>query len=327
MRLIRLTGIILLLVFWEGTRAQDVKAVARLDTGAILIGDHVGLKLQLSGPSETQVIWPAFGDTILGNILVIGRSKIDSSFSADRKSLTLTQELNLTSFDSGFYTIPQIPFRYRVRPDTSLRTAMTGLTMLMVHTVKVDTTVAIKPIKAPLSVPLTFRELLPYIMMGLALIVLVVLVIWYLKKRKKNEPLIQVRPKIQLLPHEKALQELEKLRVRKLWQQGQVKEYYSELTDIIRTYIEEGFGMPAMESTTYEIVVQLRSGGRFAGAVIGKLEAMLSLADMVKFAKADPLPADNENALNTGFEFVRDTKGAAPSVPSAEPQGQTHPQS
>jgi hypothetical protein len=312
---IAVTGLLFLFCLAAESKAQDVKVGVKLDTGAILIGDHVGMKLNFSGPSGARVDWPVFGDTILGNIVVIGRSKLDSSFSQDRKTLTISQELNLTSFDSGFYTIPQIPFRYRLMPDTSLRTALSGLTMLMVHTVKVDTTQAIKPIKSPLSVPISFREILPYLIGAVLLAALVWLGIWYYRKRKRKEPLLPARPGIVLRPHEKAMQALEKLRVKKLWQQGQVKEYYSELTDILRLYIEEGFGIPAMESTTWEINEDLKNRGGFPKETIGRLFSLLSLADMVKFAKSEPLPADNEDSMNAGIDFVRSTLASAVTGP------------
>lgn len=301
-----------------GTFAQDVKFEAKLDTGAMLIGDHVGLKLSFSGPANTQVLWPSFADTILGNILVIGRSKIDTSLSADKKNLSLHQVINLTCYDTGFYTLPQIPVKYRILPDTNVRTTSSNLMVLMVHTVKVDTTNAIKPIKGPLHIPISFREMLPYILLALALILLVIGIIWYINKRKKNEPLIQLRPKVRLQPHEKALQDLEKLRTKKLWQEGHVKQYYSELTEIIRLYIEQGFEIPAMESTTSEIMEGLGRKGGFNDTIAGRIEYILRLADMVKFAKAIPVPTENEKALEGGIEFVRSTIQISGNKPQAE---------
>lgn len=318
MRIIHIIGLAIFLLTGNPSFSQDVKVTVRLDTNAMLIGDHVGMKLRFEGPAGSHVIWPSFNDTILGNIIVIGRSKVDSSFSGDKKSLTLTQELNLTCFDSGFYTIPQIPFRYRIFPDTTAKTASTGLSMLMVHTVKVDTSNVIKPIKGPLKVPVTFLEVLPYILIALAILAIVLVLIWYIRKRKKNEPLIRIRPKVKLQPHEKALQALEKLRIRKLWQQGNVKEYHSELTDILRTYIEEGFGIPAMESTTYEIVGQLRKRVEFSRPLVEKVEQILQTADMVKFAKSIPAQQENENALNRGIEFVNQTIRPAVEIPQVE---------
>jgi hypothetical protein len=312
--------LILILALLTGVMAsaQDVKFEARLDTGAMLIGDHVGLKLSFNGPSNARVLWPVFGDTILGNILVIGRSKIDTSFSADKKHISLHQEINLTCFDSGFYTLPQIPVKYRLLPDTSVRTASADLQVLMVHTVKVDTTNAIKPIKGPLHIPISFREILPYILIALAIIALIIGLIWYINKRKKHEPLIQLRPKVRLIPHEKALQDLEKLRIKKLWQEGHVKQYYSELTDIIRLYIEQGFEIPALESTTSEIMDELNQKGIFNKTIVERLEHVLRIADMVKFAKAIPVPAENEKALEGGIDFVRSTVQPAVKKPETE---------
>jgi len=298
--------------------SQEVKVIARLDTAAMLIGDHVGMKLQFDGPLQYQVSWPTIPDTILEKIIVIGRSKIDSIYSKDKRSLTLTQELNLTSFDSGTYFIPQITFRYRTLPDTTVKTASSNMSTLIVHTVKVDTTASIKAIKGPLKVPITFREVIPYILSVFGLIVLVLLLVWYLNKRKKHEPLIQIRPKVKLQPHERALQDFEKLRIKKLWQQGHVKEYHSELTDILRTYVEEGYSIPAMESTTYEIIEQMKQRSDFTKPLVLKLEHLLETADMVKFAKTIPSNQENEQALETGIEVVKETIRPAAEGPAAE---------
>jgi len=318
MRNIGIICIVFLLMTGSPSFAQDVSVSAKFDTAAMLIGDHVGLRLQFNGPAGVRVEWPVFNDTILGNIIIIGRSKIDSSFTPDKKTLTLKQELNITCFDSGFYTLPQIPFRYRLLPDTSVKTTSTGLSMLMVHTLKVDTTIAIKPIKGPIGIPLTFREILPYLLIGLAVIAIVLALVWYLKKRKKNEPLITLRPKVRLQPYEKALQGLEKLRVKKLWQEGHVKEYHSELTDILRNYIEEGFNIPALESTTYEIIEQMKARQGFSKQVLEKVNHLLQTADMVKFAKSIPLPQENDAALKTGIEFINDTARPVAAVPLEE---------
>ncbi len=318
MRNIGIICIVFLLMTGSPSFAQDVSVSAKFDTAAMLIGDHVGLRLQFNGPAGVRVEWPVFNDTILGNIIIIGRSKIDSSFTPDKKTLTLKQELNITCFDSGFYTLPQIPFRYRLLPDTSVKTTSTGLSMLMVHTLKVDTTIAIKPIKGPIGIPLTFREILPYLLIGLAVIAIVLALVWYLKKRKKNEPLITLRPKVRLQPYEKALQGLEKLRVKKLWQEGHVKEYHSELTDILRNYIEEGFNIPALESTTYEIMEQMKARQGFSKQVLEKVNHLLQTADMVKFAKSIPLPQENDAALKTGIEFINETARPVAAVPLEE---------
>lgn len=310
LRFLNCNYIVLLFLFFSlYGYSQQTSVSARLDTSAMLIGDHVGLTITFSGPVNARVMWPMIPDTLLGNIQVIGRGKIDTTVTGNQQ--TLQQFLNLTCFDSGFYTIPQIPIKYRISPDTSLLTANSQLLTLMVHTLKVDTTLAIKPIKGPMKVSLTFREILPWLLLGLGIILLLSGVFWYLKKRKKHEPIFQLRPRVKLQPHEMALQEFEKLRIKKLWQNGRVKEYYTELTDILRIYIESRFLVPAMEQTSAEILHALSDHPEIPCGQWHTLGSILMLADMVKFAKAQPSQKENEGSLETAIGFVTDTGTAS----------------
>jgi LPXTG-motif cell wall-anchored protein len=299
---------LILMVFAGSGFAQNVTVSARLDTASMLIGDHVGMKLQFTGPVNARVIWPFIPDTMLSSLQVIGRGKIDTTISASApKTLTLAQEINLTCYDSGFYPIPEIGFQYRIPPDTTLHTIHAEMMTLIVHTVKVDTTQAIKPIKGPMKIPITFREVLPWLLLGLAAALLIAGGIWYWRKRKKNEPVFTLKPRVKLLPHEVALTEMEKLRIKKLWQSGKIKEYHSELTEILRRYIEERFKVPALEQTSAEIMESLSEHGCCETNTIGRLSQVLLLADMVKFAKALPGAAENEKSLTEAVEFVYET--------------------
>lgn len=305
--LLRISSLFVFLSLLMQSHGQEVVVTAKLDTNAMLIGDHVGLTLKYTGPAKSQVLWPFMPDTILGSITVIGRGRIDTAFAADKKSVTYSQQLNITCYDSGFYTIPSIPFKYRLLPDTNSVSAVTTMMLLAVHTVKVDTTQAIKPIASPLKVPISFREMLPWILLALAVLLLIVFVLWYLKKRRNKEPVFRLKPTIVLPPNELALQEIEKLRVKKLWQAGKVKEYHSELTEILRRYIEGRFLVPALEQTTAEITQSLMGHPGCPHSELDRLGNLLILADMVKFAKAQPLAAENEKCLGDGIEFVNQT--------------------
>ena len=309
---------VFLLFFSNLGFAQQVEVSAKLDTASMLIGDHVGMKLQFTGPANARVIWPFIPDTILGSIQVIGRGKVDTVTTTGAasavKTLTLTQEINLTCYDSGFYPIPGIAFNYRIPPDTTLLSLNSSLLTLIVHTVKVDTTQAIKPIKGPMKVPITFKEMLPWILLALAVAALVAAGIWYWRRRKKNQPIFTLKPRVQLLPHEVALTEMEKLRIKKLWQSGRVKEYHSELTEILRRYIEERFRIPALEQTTAEIVESLVDVEGCPASAISRLSQVLILADMVKFAKAQPVAAENDKSLTEAVEFVYETTGTTETV-------------
>jgi hypothetical protein len=286
---------------------QGYKATAKLEPHTILIGDQVNLNLNFSFPSGTQVVWPSIKDTILGNIQVISRTKVDTSWSADKKNLQLRQELRLTCFDSGFYTIPPIRFYYRNLPDTTIRFEQTEIQILTVHTLAVDTTLAIKPIKGPVKIPFSILEYLPWIIAGLLFLAIAGFLIYYLIKRKKGEPIFLLRPSVKYQPHEWALMELEKLRKKKLWQAGKMKEYYTELTDILRKYIEDRFRLMAMESTTGEILEDLEEKIGIQKEFRTTLGKILSMADLVKFAKYMPLPEDHEQSMEDAVDFINKT--------------------
>jgi hypothetical protein len=125
--------------------------------------------------------------------------------------------------------------------------------------------------------------------------------------RKKGEPIFTLKPKIQYLPHEWALMELERLRVKKLWQAGKVKEYHTALTDILRKYIEDRFLLKALESTTAEIIDDLKEVINFPVESRMKLSEILTTADLVKFAKFIPAPNDNEKSMEDAVGFITST--------------------
>jgi hypothetical protein len=321
---LRLSVFAVILLFTRVASAQYVSVEARLDTTTMLIGDQVTLHFTFTGPAGTQVLWPQIPDTIYQSIQVIGRARPDTSFSTDRKTTTIHQRLLLTSFDSGFFSIPPIPFRYRILPDTITKTAETRMLLLDVKTVAVDTTKAIKPIKGPIRVPITLREILPWILLVLAIAAVVTFIIYYLGRRKKHAPIFNLIPKAELKPHEIALAALASIREKKIWQSGKYKEYYSELTDILRKYIEDRFGVRALESTTDEILEGLLSQAGLDQEALKHLRQILVLADLVKFAKAIPLGGENEESLELGTRFVNETIPTTVQEPAAVQEPDSH---
>ena len=306
--------------------AQEAGVEARLDTNRLLIGDQVALHFTFTGPAGAQVLWPRLPDTIYDNILVIARDLPDTTLSQDRRTATIHQRLVLTSFDTGFYSIPPIPFYYRLLPDTTVRVAETGMLLFDVATVAVDTTQAIKPIKGPIRVPLTFRDILPWLLLALGVAAITALALWYIRRRKKNKPLFQLIPVVERKPHEIALAALAELKEKKAWQSGRYKEFHSELTDILRRYIEDRFSVRALESTTDEIMEEMVSQGSVGKENLDRLRSILVLADLVKFAKARPLGGENEESLGRGVQFVSETVPTAAPVAAAETKQDTKPE-
>jgi len=307
-----------LLVASLASSSQIISATAKLDSSSILIGGQTRLQLSVmykvdgSAPGtkdfgQVKINWPAIGDTIIKQIEVLNKSKVDTMVpdKSDPYTFVQSQYITITSFDSGYYAIP--PFRFIVNNDTD-NYRETDALLLQVNTLPVDTTLAIKDIKPPMSEPFQWRELIPYVAWGLAAAALVALIVFITIRLSKNKPVTVVaeQKKVVVAPHIIALNELEKLREQKLWQEGKTKQYYSALSEILRTYIEGRFKVNALEQTTDEILYSFRT------VVIDqeskeKLRQLLILADLVKFAKEQPLQNENEMCMNNAFDFVNGT--------------------
>ena len=298
----------LIIIFQVGNVfSQNPNVSVNLDTNAILIGDQVNLNIQFLSPKQYNVLWPDIKDTLTANIEIVERTPIDTVYSDNNDNIILSQKLTLTSFDTGNYILPQMEFRYHAPDDTIQNVILSESLMLKVNTINVDTTKAIKPIKAPLEAPYTFKEIYPWVLGGIGIIAAIIFLIYYLRKRKKNEPVFKLKPKPKIPAHVIALDELDKLRRKKLWQTGNVKGFYTDLTDIVRIYIEGRFGIDAMEMTTFEIKANIKNVDQIPKENKEKLYNTLVLADLVKFAKEKPLPDDNESSMNISENFVRKT--------------------
>jgi len=290
--------LIALMLMFAGSQSFAQQANAPLDSNQHRIGEWVPLPLEVTAPSGSNILWPVIDQEVEG-LEVLERSEIDSVSDAENSSFK--QVLTLTVFDSGYYPVPA--FDFIVDGDTvSTTPALLHITSVELDTASLD----IKPIKDPIDAPITFKEVLPYLLGGVGLILLLILVWLYLKSRKKEPEIVKV-PEIVIPAHIWAREELVKLRSEDLWQQGEVKAYYSRLTDIMRQYIELRYKQPAMESTTDEIMDRL-SLISLDSTMREQIKSTLVLGDFVKFAKAKPLAHEHETSFTTVTDFVETTK-------------------
>ena len=277
---------------------------ATVDSNEVLIGDIVNLKLSARHDEGIIFQFPAFPEKI-SDFEVLNISELDS-ISEENGQLLESQTFQISVYDSGIYEIESIPLPYQREGSTTVDTAFSNSIFVAVNTLPVDTAQPIKAIKGPLAIPLTFRELLPYIAGGIGLLLILGLAIFlYLRKSKKIEPIIIRRPK--LPPHVIARQKLDALEAEKLWQKEEVKLYYVRLSEIVREYVELRFTILALESTTYEIMCELRNKeiSKEANAILSEL---LETSDLAKFAKYKPMPDENMKAMEQAHEFVQLTK-------------------
>lgn len=282
--------------------AQGPVVVAEMDTHNILLGQPVNLHLELHAPAGDSIVWPAWQDTLMKSVEILNQGKIDTSF--DPSSVTtriLMQELTITSFDSGYYPIRPIAFTI------ANQVYRTEALLLEVHTVEVDTTATPKDIKAPIEVYYTWVDWLvdnwDQLLASVALLVGTFWLIGFLNRRTPKPGPIERKAAPARPAHEVALERLQQLEDDKLWQNNQIKNYHIQLSVILREYLESRFGIPALEQTSDEILgalnqVQLNEESR------SSLRNYFVLADLVKFAKSEPLASENEMSLRKVREFV-----------------------
>ncbi len=299
---------IFLAIFVSGVaKAQRIKATARLDSTNILLGDQIKLFLEIDHPKKVKVGFPQVPDSINGLIEVLNHSKIDTFKMDNEEFIKQIQSYTITCFDSGSYRIP--PYWFKIDIDGHIDSVPSNGVTLNVFSMKIDTTKGPTDIKMPYDAPLTLKEVTPYIL-GVILIGAIIFLILYSIKRKKNNKPVFSRPKKPKEPaHIVALRELDRIKREKIWQKGKHKQFYSQVTEALRVYIEDRFGIPAMEQTSDETIESFRiDKSLLTEKQFNELGEILKLADLVKFAKYTPLPDDDSKSLENAYIFVNETK-------------------
>lgn len=289
-------------IFSQETKAE---VLALIDSNKIKVGDQAHLFLEVTFPAGSNVIFPILKDTLKGGITIVEIGEIDTSYDADDiKVKVLSQQLTITAWDSGFYPIE--PFQFSVNGVLF----ETKPILLEVIDVSLDPEADIKDIKSIAETPFSILEFLKeywyYFIGTLVLLLILAFIAKYLRSRPKGQ--IETKKVIPSMPaHEEALAALAALEQQKLWQQDKVKEYYSELTHILRVYLERRFDIHALEQTSDEIILGMRSAD-IPEVEKKKVMHVLMVADMVKFAKEKPLGSENEAAIAEVKKVVELTK-------------------
>ncbi len=284
--------------------AQEVHVTAGIDSTVIVIGNQTHLHIKVSYDAKNgvpKIQWPFISDSLVSKVHVVSKSKIDTVI-PDRSNpsrQSQTQDLVITSFDSGYYAIP--PFQFVVNGDTA-HPVMSDALLMQVRTFPVDTAKGFRDIKGPIQVKYPIILIITYVIIGWAVLTLLVLLFYYLFKKKKTTEVVEIKaPPID--PHIKAIKALEDLAMKKLWQEGKIKEYYSGISDILRVYLDDRYNLGALEMTTDEIVYALRRVD-LNELLKTKLRQMLVLSDLVKFAKEQPLPYEHESIMVSAIDFI-----------------------
>jgi hypothetical protein len=295
------------LFFQSPLSGQDISVSATFDTSRIFIGDQINFSIRIDQPDGLKLSLPFFRDSLSRNIEILSGPALDTSaVSADR--IRITEKYLVTSFDSGLYRID--PVYAEIVGSNGLKRFYSDYSILEVARVRIappDTAAKIFDIAAPYRAPVTLGEILPWFLLALLVSVIIWLIIKLIGKFKKvkKEIVIQVPAEP---AHIIAFRELEKLQNENLWQNGETKKFYIRLTEIIRQYLENRFGVNSLELTTSETLEALVKTGFKKDGSYNKLRSVLTGADLVKFAKYKPDPAENESGFSNSWDFVSATK-------------------
>lgn len=280
---------------------------AKFTPDSIAIGDHFKLEVTVDKDVMQGIAFPDFEDGMFNEVVeILGEGGVDT-VAMDGRNVTLKKEYLLTTFEDGHLGMGHFPMLYLDKNVTDTIFSQDSL-FIKVATFEIDTaTMQIYDIKAPVGVPRHPYEYLGYIAGVILLALLVWLIVRYIAMRKRRGAGVVRKPSEP--PHIVAIRALENIHHQKLWHKGRYKLYYTSITDVLREYIEERYGVQAMEMTSEEIVSAL-DGMEVPQKNYKALTELLSTADLVKFAKYEPDAEFNEEAYQSAYYFVEATKQA-----------------
>ncbi len=286
-----------------GVKAQ-VTVESKIDSIEIFIGEQAHMTVDVTMKKGQKLVFPVFkpSEMITPGVEVLEQSDADTS-KLDNDMIKVSKQYTLTSFDEKLYYLPPMKVKVNGKEYASKNLA------LKVLTVPVDTLHPNQffPPKDVQTNPFLWSEWSLSFWLSVLMLLLIVLAFYLRQRLYDNKPIIaKVRIVKKVLPHQRAMQEIEQIKADKMVMSEDQKAYYTKLTDTLRKYIEERFGFNAMEMTSTEIIMKLQETGD--RKMIDELRELFMTADLVKFAKYSTLINENDSNLVNAIEFINTTK-------------------
>jgi len=281
--------------------AQNISVSASTDTTDYVVGDYIKYNLELTYSKNIKVFLPSVKDSIK-NLEFIKELK---STKEEKNNKIIEKHIYIFSrYDSAVVNIPSYKIYYQSANDTSKQYVSVNPLTITVKTLPVEPQKDIRDVKEPVKVPINLLFIILLVLIIILILIAAYFIFKYIKKKKESKTALT--PEIIIPPHEIALNSLRELEQKKLWQQGLIKEYHSEITEIIRKYFEDRFNFRALEMTSSEILACL-SYLEDGKCIVDLANEFFNNADMVKFAKFQPMPSVNEEMMRQAYKIVNDT--------------------
>jgi hypothetical protein len=280
---------------------------ASIDSTTLCIGDQTDMRLTATCEESEKVIFPTLEKELIPGVEIVGKSEVESKKLGDGR-VQYNQSVTITSFtDSLFYINP---LAFVTGEDTVLSNS---LSLNVIQPFEVDSTdIAITDIKNVYRAPIWWWGILRWILLVIVLTGAAVgayyLYLFIQKRRRVNTADDTIIEEVVLRPaDEVALEKLDAISESMIWTRGEVKEYHTQLTDVVREYISRRFDVSSTEKTSDTTLREIRPLLVQYPDLYTQLHSMLTLADYVKFAKFIPSEMENEQSLRSAYHFVRTT--------------------
>ncbi len=296
---ISLLGVLTLIVNL-GVRAQEPIAERRISKDSVEVGDSILLTFKVQTRKGAEIYLPELTDTIGGGFEIYSPPYLDTLQYND-SGYVAEWHLPIVTYDTGWRVVPDLPLlvMYNGRSDT----LTTGVTLIHVSFVPLDESLGeLAPLRDPLAQRITFRELFPWLLGGLGIVLVGLGVYLWLRYRKRGIPFFAATPKDNRPPEEIALSILQTLTMQEVWRREGMKVYYTGITDALRGYLEAIWRMRTLEETTAEIVRALEDISACSLQHRREIQELLERADFVKFARYEPLETE---ARSDGMLAIR----------------------
>jgi hypothetical protein len=310
MKILRSLFFTLIIISTKFSFAQqsDLRAFAAMDTNVMLIGDRVTLHLGLDHGDKDEILKITPEMPLDSNFEIVGQGKWS------RGRIGSYRDIVFTAWDTGLFRIPSVEFIVRHSNGDQELVKSRPLLVTVENPKGIENMAAPAPLKEIVREDMAFEDVLPWLI-GVLAFIGVGLGLWFMYKKYKEKPVLPIVQKVIHPPHLIAERLLKELKIKQLWEQGQIKEYYSELSHILRGYLEDAYKIPALESTTDELMTTLKSdqmtilqGFDKTDYVLEKIQNLLQTADLAKFAKVIPPDTVHDKFWSDAFEIVDKTK-------------------
>ena len=283
---------------------NGVSVTARLDTSSITIGEQTTLHISIEGGENKTIHLPQLNELNLGAIEALEITTDTIQDNDGRKSIK--QHIIITSFEVGKHFVDGIRIGIIDGGNTVFIAPSDTLALCVSYLADADTAKCeVMKDALPLKEPMTFWEIARWILWCLIAAAMAAIIVWIIKRRKEHKPIV-VLPKAKPVPADrKALSELEALRRKELWQKGRIKKYYTEITDIVRRFLRNMYGISAAEMTTRQTLQAFHGIEDWSENSESMLRQLLQKADMVKFAKSQPESYEHDAAMQKAIDFIR----------------------